>query len=769
MALTTSKLTELPFRNSLTLTSHSTPSLNHLPFSSSSRKTPSFQLLKPFSSLRTNQNPRTDSQNQQFPKPRSPSTSAPWLNNWSRPKPPSTENANKLGGRNQIDEKQTSPDSYPRYSDSDNKGRNAIERIVLRLRNLGLGSDDEEEGEEEEDDINGAATGEERLEDLLRREWVRPNTVLREVEGEEDDSLLPWEREEEENLRAGGEKPAGETRRRRMKAPTLAELTIEDEELRRLRRNGMYLRERINVPKAGLTQDVMRKIHDKWRKDELVRLKFHEVLATDMKTAHEIVERRTGGLVIWRAGSVMVVYRGNNYAGPSSKPQPLDGDGDTLFVPHVSSTDGSTARSVDEKSEVPVRILDHSKPMTEEEAECNSLLDSLGPRFQEWWGTGILPVDADLLPPKVDGYKTPFRLLPTGMRSRLTNAEMTDLRRLARSLPCHFALGRNRNHQGLAVAILKLWEKSLVAKIAVKRGIQNTNNKLMAEELKSLTGGTLLQRNKFYIVLYRGKDFLPPNVASALAEREQCAKQIQDVEEKVRSKTLEATPSGETEGQAPAGTLAEFYEAQKRWGREVSAEEREKMVEEASKAKHARLVKRIEHKLAVSQAKKLRAERLLAKIEASMVPSGPDYDQETITDEERAMFRRVGLRMKAFLPLGIRGVFDGVVENMHLHWKYRELVKLITKQKTLAYVEDTARLLEYESGGILIAIERVPKGFALIFYRGKNYRRPISLRPRNLLTKAKALKRSVAMQRHEALSQHISDLENTIEQMKKEI
>lgn len=44
--------------------------------------------------------------------------------------------------------------------------------------------------------------------------------------------------------------------------------------------------------------------------------------------------------------------------------------------------------------------------------------------------------------------------------------------------------GRNRNHQGLACAILKLWEKSLVAKIAVKRGIQNTNNKLMAEELK---------------------------------------------------------------------------------------------------------------------------------------------------------------------------------------------------------------------------------------------------------------------------------------------
>lgn len=53
-----------------------------------------------------------------------------------------------------------------------------------------------------------------------------------------------------------------------------------------------------------------------------------------------------------------------------------------------------------------------------------------------------------------------------------------------------------------------------------------------------------------------------------------------------------------------------------------------------------------------AQAKKLKAEKLLAKIEASMVPSGPDYDQETITEEERILFRRIGLRMKAYLPLG---------------------------------------------------------------------------------------------------------------------
>lgn len=47
-----------------------------------------------------------------------------------------------------------------------------------------------------------------------------------------------------------------------------------------------------------------------------------------------------------------------------------------------------------------------------------------------------------------------------------------------------FYEGRNRRLQGLASAILKLWEKSLIAKIAVKYGIPNTDNEIMANELK---------------------------------------------------------------------------------------------------------------------------------------------------------------------------------------------------------------------------------------------------------------------------------------------
>ncbi|CAH9143919.1 unnamed protein product [Cuscuta epithymum] len=736
-------------------------------FSYPARRPPFYLLLKPLSSIRRTTTAAT--KKNKVPSLNHgtsnslPSHSSSWLNKWPHHVDPLSASTNPIYSDSQV-----------RVLDQRTTTRGtAIERIVLRLRNLGLGSDDEED---EGDDRNEK----DKLGGLLKRDWVRPDSMLSEGE---DGTLLPWESsvelsdDEEEKVDGG--------RRVMVKEPTLAELTIKDEELRRLRRDGMSLREKINIPKAGVTGAVLEKIHQKWQKGELVRLKFHEALAHDMKTAHRIVERRTNGLVIWRSGSFMLVYRGNNYNGPSSRAKPKDLE-DNDPVNNTNESINLAEGKID-----PLYSIQH-KTLTAKEAEFNKLLDGLGPRFEDWWGTGILPVDADLLPQTVPGYKTPFRLLPTRTRSSLTNAEMTNLRKLAKSLPCHFALGRNRHHQGLAASIIKLWEKSLVVKIAVKRGIQNTNNQLMSEELKKLTGGVLLLRNKYYIVIYRGKDFVPPSIANALAERQKMTKQILDVEEMVRkgpgtfihvgisgeelitSDLAEQPEAKDVEDKQRswqrAGSLAEFYEAQAQWGRrDVPHEERENMLKEAARARTERAIKRLEHKVAISQAKKLKAENLLSKIVASWVPVGPSDDQETITEEERAMYRQVGLKMKAFLPLGIRGVFDGVVENMHLHWKHRELVKLISKEKELAFVEETARLLEYESGGILVAIDRVPKGHSVIFYRGKNYRRPISLRPKNLLTKAKALKRRVALQQYEGLSQHIAELENTIEQTKRDI
>lgn len=47
-----------------------------------------------------------------------------------------------------------------------------------------------------------------------------------------------------------------------------------------------------------------------------------------------------------------------------------------------------------------------------------------------------------------------------------------------------------------------------------------------------------------------------------------------------------------------------------------------------------------------------RAERALSKVEESLKPAERTRDPESITDEERFMFRKLGLRMKAFLLLG---------------------------------------------------------------------------------------------------------------------
>lgn len=168
------------------------------------------------------------------------------------------------------------------YLDRSDGGRGSIERIVYRLRNLGLDKEKDEEDADEDSDLE--MDDDMRLGDLLERSWNRPDSL---VLGE-DATVLPWEREGTDGLEFADDR--ARTPEKRVRAPTMAELTIEDSELRRLRRLGIPLRERITIPKAGVTQAILEKIHDAWRKSELVRLKFHETLAHDMKTAHEIVE-----------------------------------------------------------------------------------------------------------------------------------------------------------------------------------------------------------------------------------------------------------------------------------------------------------------------------------------------------------------------------------------------------------------------------------------------------------------------------------------------
>lgn len=97
-------------------------------------------------------------------------------------------------------------------------------------------------------------------------------------------------------------------------------------------------------------------------------------------------------------------------------------------------------------------------------------------------------------------------------------------------------------------------------------------------------------------------------------------------------------------------------------------------------------------------------------------------------------------------------MFDGTIENMHLHWKHRELVKIIVRGKSLPQVKHIAISLEAESGGVLVSVDNTLKGYAIILYRGKNYQMPFRLRPSNLLTRKKAFARSIELQRREVMN-----------------
>ena len=100
-----------------------------------------------------------------------------------------------------------------------------------------------------------------------------------------------------------------------------------------------------------------------------------------------------------------------------------------------------------------------------------------------------------------------------------------------------------------------------------------------------------------------------------------------------------------------------------------------------------------------------------------------------------------------FFLAGRRGIFDGVIEEIHQHWKHKEIVKVITKQNQAYQITCTSMLLEVETGGMLIATQKLTNSHAIILYRGKNYRRPTKSSPSNLLSKREALRRSVEVQR----------------------
>lgn len=148
---------------------------------------------------------------------------------------------------------------------------------------------------------------------------------------------------------------------------------------------------------------------------------------------------------------MIVLYRGMTYHLPcvqsyakqnQARSSELDGSN---IVEYDATRDVKVKNVVGTTNTVVANASKHQKTLSKSELmelnDLNHLLDEIGPRYKDWSGCEPLPVDADLLPAVVPGYKPPTRILPYGVRHCLRNKEVTVFRRLARNMPPHFALG----------------------------------------------------------------------------------------------------------------------------------------------------------------------------------------------------------------------------------------------------------------------------------------------------------------------------------------
>ncbi|KAK3033073.1 hypothetical protein RJ639_035699 [Escallonia herrerae] len=123
----------------------------------------------------------------------------------------------------------------------------------------------------------------------------------------------------------------------------------------------------------------------------------------------------------------------------------------------------------------------------------------------------------------------------------------------------------------------------------------------------------------------------------------------------------------------------------------------------------------------------------LKKYELPELPT-PRHDPELFTPEQLQAYKKIGFRNKNYVPVGVRGVFGGVVQNMHLHWKFHETVQVCCDNFPKEKIKEMATMLARLSGGIVVNVHNVK---TIIMFRGRNYRQPKNLIPLNTLTKRK--------------------------------
>ncbi|XP_014511261.1 CRM-domain containing factor CFM3, chloroplastic/mitochondrial isoform X1 [Vigna radiata var. radiata] len=170
---------------------------------------------------------------------------------------------------------------------------------------------------------------------------------------------------------------------------------------------------------------------------------------------------------------------------------------------------------------------------------------------------------------------------------------------------------------------------------------------------------------------------------------------------------------------------------------------------------------KILYKLLKARKKEERLCEALKKIEPAE-SSETTHDPEILTPEEHFFFLKMGLKCKNYVPVGRRGIYQGVILNMHLHWKKHQTLKVVVKTFSVEEVKDIAVELARLSGGIVLDIH---EDNTIIMYRGKNYSQPPTeiMSPRVSLSRKKALDKSKYRDALRAVRRYIPRLEQELE------
>ncbi|XP_044468615.1 uncharacterized CRM domain-containing protein At3g25440, chloroplastic isoform X3 [Mangifera indica] len=170
---------------------------------------------------------------------------------------------------------------------------------------------------------------------------------------------------------------------------------------------------------------------------------------------------------------------------------------------------------------------------------------------------------------------------------------------------------------------------------------------------------------------------------------------------------------------------------------------------------------KILYKLRKARKKEERLVEALKKVEPKE-SSDTTHDPEVLTPEEHFFYLKMGLKCKNYVPVGRRGIYQGVILNMHLHWKKHQTLKVVVKTFSAEEVKEIAAELARLTGGIVLDIHEEN---TVIMYRGKNYSQPPTeiMSPRVTLSRKKALDKSKYRDGLRAVRKYIPKLEQDLE------